>query len=150
MGWWIASEEGMVPCVRLVTLPLLLVISCGRWWVPWLVNCIWGRYGALRKFIYSPLDYGCILWKVKSTLGWWVASEGGMVPCVRLGISPCFWLHPMEGEEYLRLVSCIWGRYVALVMFRTLILLLITSCRRWGAQWASVDELHLIKVRWHG
>ena len=29
-----------------------------------------------------------------------------MVPCVRLGISNCFWLHSVEGEENHELVSC--------------------------------------------
>ena len=113
MGWWFASEEGMVPLRKVMFIPLLLVTFCGRWWVPRFVSCIWGRYGALRKVRYSTPAFGYILWKVISTMGWWVASEEGMVPCVRLVALPLLlvtfcgsWRAPLVGELNLRKVWC--------------------------------------------
>ena len=146
IGWRVASEEGMVPCIRLVTIPLLLFTFCGRWRAPWvgeliwgrygasirlvtiiymwlhpmegeeyhgLVSCIWGRYGAKQKFSYSHIAFDYILWKVRSSMGWWVASV---------------------------------ERMLTLVWLVTLTLFLITYFRRWRAPY--VGELHLRKVWW--
>ena len=41
-------------------------------------------YGNLLKVRYSFPIFGYILWKVKSDIGWLVASEESLVPFVRL------------------------------------------------------------------
>ena len=62
-----------------------------------MVPCI--RLGTLTLFLVT-------LWKVRRTMDLCVTEEG-VVHCVRLVISPCFWLHPEVGDEYHGLVSCI-------------------------------------------
>ena len=67
-----------------------------------------------------------------------------MVPCLRLSISTCFWLLPVEGEEYQELVAWEEGMVmVPCVSLGTLHLHLGTPCGI-GAQW--IGELHLRKV----
>ena len=114
-------------CVRLGTHTLFLLSSCGRWRAPLVGELHLRRFGALRKVRYLPLLL------VTSCGRWWVPWVGElhmrlMVSCVRLGISPCFCLHPVVGDEYHVLVICIWGRYGALRKVRYLALLLVTSC----------------------
>ena len=126
-GWWDASEKVNVPCVRLVTLPYFWLHSVEGEEHHWFVSCIWGRFGALSKIRYSPLAFGYILWNVRSTIGLWVASEEGMVLCVRLVTLPFFWLNPVEGEEHLGFVSCIWKMYGAMRNARYLLYFWIHS-----------------------
>ena len=75
---------------------------------------------------------------MKSTIGWWVTSEESMVPCVRLVTLPLLLVTfcgrlgaPLFGLLHLRKICCS-GK------IGTLILLLITSYRRWGAPWAYI------------
>ena len=114
IGWWVVSEEGMVPCLRLGPLPLLLVTFVEGEEHNGIVNCIWWRYGALRKVRSSTPAFSYILWKLKSTIGYWVESEEGMATWVRLVTHTLFlvtscgrWRAPLVGELHLR-------RYVAL------------------------------------
>ena len=72
-------------CVRLSTHYLFWLHHVEDEEHHWLVSCIWGRYVDLRKVRYSYPIFIYILWKVKSTIGYWVASEEGMVTYVRLG-----------------------------------------------------------------
>ena len=85
------------------------------------------------------------MWKVKSTIDWWVASEKGMVNCLVLSTLTCFLLHSVECEEHHWLMSCIWGRYGALLKVSySPLAFVFTYSRRWGAP--LVVESHLKKL----
>ena len=114
MSWWVASEEGMVSCVRLSTHSLFLVTSVDGDEYPELVSCIWGRYGALRKVSYSQPAFGYTLWKVKCSIGWWVVFEEDILPCLKLVTLLLLLVTFCGSEEFHWLLSCIWGRYGAL------------------------------------
>ena len=69
LGLVVDSDKCMVSCLRLLTLLLLLVTSCGRRGVP--------RFGELLlrkvlfdKVTYSHLAFSYILWKERSTKVW--------------------------------------------------------------------------------
>ena len=134
-----------VTCVRLVLIPYFWLNALEGEEHRWLVSCILERYGVLHEVRYSHPAFSYILWKVRNIMGWWVASEEGMVPYIRLVTLPLLlftfcgrwevpWVRWVASEEgmvpYIRLV--------------TLPLLLVTFCGRWGTSW--VGDLHLRKV----
>ena len=108
---WVASEEGMVPSICLVTSTCFWLYSVEVSQHHGLLGCIWGRYDVLHKFSYSLIAFGYILWIVISTIDWWVASEKGMVQCIRLITLTLLllifngrWSAPYIGELHLRKV----------------------------------------------
>ena len=139
-----ASEEGIVTCERLGTHFLYLVTFCGRWRAPLVRELFPRKVCSLHNVSFSPLAFVYILWKVKSTIGWWIASEEFMLSWLRLGTLPCFCLHSVEGEELHWLVNCIWGMYGDLVKVSYSPVPLFTFCGSWRAP--LVGELHLRNV----
>ena len=114
------EKHGLVSCIWVrygalirLGITLFLVTFCGRWGEPWIGKLHLSKVWCPDKVRYHP-SFGYILWKVGRTMDWWVASEDGMVPCVRLGISPCFWFHPVKVRSTMDLVCCYWERYGAL------------------------------------
>ena len=106
IGWWVASEEGMMPCVRLrYSHTAFGYILC--FWLHTLIRwgAIWHAYG----YVLSP-------WFWLHPLFRWSNMGLGLVSCIwgmyselrkALVLPPCFWLHPVEGEENHGMVSCI-------------------------------------------
>ena len=72
-----------------------------------LVRCIWGRYGALLKVRYSFHIFVYIHLNVRSTMGWWVAFEEGMMHHHKVSYS-----HPAFGYILLNVRSTM-GWWVA-------------------------------------
>ena len=143
IGWWVATEEGMVSCIRLGTLTILLVTFCKvmsilDWWVASeksMVPCV--RLGTLTFFWLHSVEGGenhrlvsCIWWRFCALR--------------KVRYIPCFWLHPVVGGENHGYVNFIWVRYSALHKFRYSPLAFSYNLERWRAP--LIGELHLKKV----
>ena len=52
------------------------------------MSCIYRSYGTMLKVSYSPPAFGYILWKVRSNIGWRIASKDVMGPGLKFVTLP--------------------------------------------------------------
>ena len=138
IGQWVESEKDMVPCVKLETLTLLLIKSCGRWGVPWVM----GRWVASEKDMVPGVKLDTLTLLLITSCGRWGAPRVGELH-LRSILCPDKVRYSHLAFNYILCnVRSIIGQWVEsekdmvpCVKLETLTLLLIKSCWRWGVPW---------------